>query len=161
MKCFNLTDIQIDIPKNRFDHFIRVDHLYIGSKVSCLEQIDFLKSIGIKKVIDLKSSDETSFNDKEEFEKVGISYLNLPITNIAEIEFEEVQQFGNLINQNEDNILIYCMSGNRVGALLALNSCLVCGHPKKRALEFGQKIGMDNPNTKAVISKLLEEGRLS
>lgn len=159
MKCLNLTDIDTNTSENKFDHFLRVDHLYIGSKVDSSEQIEYLKSIGIKNVIDLKSSDESSFNDKEEFERMGINYFNLPITNIAELKFEELQEFGNRISQNEGKTLVYCMSGNRVGAILALNSCLVCGHPKKRALEFGEKIGMKNLSTKAIISELLEKGR--
>lgn len=161
MKCLNLTDIQFDLPKNQFDHFIRVDHLYIGSKIDSLEQIDFLKSIGIKNVIDLKSTEETSFNDEKEFKKAGIGYINFPITNIAELEFEILQKFGNLISQNEEKLLVYCMSGNRVGALLALNSCFICGHPKKRALEFGEKVGMRSLNTKASVSELLEKGRIT
>jgi protein tyrosine phosphatase (PTP) superfamily phosphohydrolase (DUF442 family) len=160
MKCLNLTDIQFDLSKNQFDHFIRVDHLYIGSKVDNLEQIEFLKSIGIKNVIDLKSIEETSFNDRDEFQKAGISYFNLPITNIAELEFEKLQRFGNLISQDGGKTLVYCMSGNRVGAVLALNACFVCGHPKKRALAFGEKVGMKNPNTKTSVSELLEKGRM-
>lgn len=160
MKCLNLKDIDTNISKNNFDHFLRVDHIYIGSKVDSSEQIEFLKSIGVKNVVDLKFSGETSFNDKEEFERMGINYFNLPITDIAELKFEELQEFGNLISQSEGKTLVYCMSGNRVGAILALNSCLVCGHPKKRALEFGEKIGLKNPKTKEVISELLEKGRL-
>ncbi len=161
MKCLNLTDIQFDLPKNQFDHLIRVDHLYIGSKVDNSEQIEFLKSIGVKNVIDLKSTGETSFNDKEIFEKADIAYFNLPITDIAELEFEKLQKFGNLISQDEGKTLVYCMSGNRVGALLALNACFVCGHPKKRALDFGERVGMKNPNTKALVFELLEKGRIT
>lgn len=161
MKCLNLTDIQFDLPKGQFDHFMRVDHLHIGSKVDSLDQINFLKSIGIKNVIDLKSKEETSFNDKDEFQKAGISYFNIPITNIIDLNYEVLQKFGKLISKNESKTLVYCMSGNRVGAILALNACFVCGHPKKRALEFGERVGMKNPNIKALVSQLLEEGRIT
>ena len=160
MKCLNLTDIDFQLAKNQFDHLIRVDHLYLGSKIFSSDQIDFVKSLGVNRVIDLKSSEETPFLDKQEFENTGIEYFNLPIQDLETLSFDELQEFGKLINHKSGKVLVYCMSGNRVGALLALNACIVCGHPKKRSLEFGERIGMKNPNTKQIISELLEIGHL-
>ena len=160
MKCLNLTDIQFDFPDKQFEHFLRVDHLFIGSKIDNSKQIDFLKSMDIKTVIDLKFREETLFDDEKEISKAGINYHHLPIKSFIDFEFEKLQRFGQLISKNEKKILVYCMSGNRVGALLALNACFVCGHPKKRALEFGEKVGMKNINTKVLISELLEKGSL-
>lgn len=161
MKCLNLTDIQYNFTDNQFDHLVRADHIYIGSKIESNEQIDFLKTLKIESVIDLKKREETSFKDKEQFEEVGINYFNLPITNFNYLNFETLQTFGTIISQNENRMFIYCMSGNRAGALLALNTCLICGHPKDRALNFGEKVGMKQAGTKKIISDLLEKGRIA
>lgn len=161
MKCLNLTDIELNLALDKFKHFVRVDHLYISSCLKNQEQVLFLKSLNIKNVIDLKSPDETTFKDEKEFEKSEINYINIPIVNIDELKFEQLTYFGSLINKGRGKTLIYCMSGNRVSALLALNSCLICGHPKKRALEFGEKVGMKDFNTKVIVSNLLEKGRLA
>jgi protein tyrosine phosphatase (PTP) superfamily phosphohydrolase (DUF442 family) len=128
MKSLNLTDIQYDLQKGGFEHFIRVDNLFIGSIVESPSQVSFIKSLGVENVIDLKFEAETSFDDKEEFEKAGLKYFRLPIDDLSSLTFEKLQEFKARVIQSREMTLIYCMSGNRVGALLALHACEV--HPK-------------------------------
>ncbi|MGB0452983.1 MAG: hypothetical protein ACPGJV_04640 [Bacteriovoracaceae bacterium] len=160
MKCLDLTDIQSNFPENTFEHFIRVGNLYIASKIESSEQLNFIKMMGINHAIDLKSHDETSFNDKEECRKAGIKYSNFPVNRVEEIDFDYLQNFKETINQ-DSKTLIYCISGNRVGALLTLYASLVDGHPKKRAIEFGEKVGMRNELTKNAIYQILNKENLS
>lgn len=158
MKCLNLTDIDLDLKQSVFDHLARVDHLFVGSKVISKEQIIFLKSLGIERAIDLKGSNETDFDDQSEFTKQGVEYIHFPITDLGNINFSQLEEFGKLINHHPAKTLVYCASGNRVGALLALNSCLICGHPKQRAFDFGVKIGMNRGNTQEFVHGILLQG---
>lgn len=159
MRSLNLTDIDFHMPSNKFNHFVRVDNLYIGSKVFTTEQINFLQEINIKTVIDLKEAHETKYNDKDEFSKHGFKYLNFPIRDFRELDFKKLQAFSKLTNNNE-KVLIYCISGNRAAAVLALQSCLICGHPKQRSFDFAEKIGLNDLETKNIIIDLLNRGTL-
>lgn len=161
IRCLNLSDIHVESEKMGLDHLTRVDHLYIGSKINSSEQVDYLKSLDIKTVIDLKSCDETTFNDEQVFKEAGLKYFNLPISNLADLKFDDLKELSDLINDGQHKTLIYCGSGNRAGAILALSSCLICGHPKQRAIDFGLKVGIKSSETKDLIIKILEKGQLS
>ncbi|PIK16419.1 sulfur transferase domain-containing protein [Halobacteriovorax sp. JY17] len=158
MKCFNLTDIEDKKESILFDHFIRVDNIYIASKVISDEQVDYLNSLGIKVAIDLKGNNETLFNDKEQFEIKGIKYIHFPITDISSLTFDQVQEFSEILNENESPKIVYCASGNRVGALMALHASMVCGHPRQRAFGFGVRIGMINESTKNQVYEKIFKG---
>ncbi len=84
MRCVDLTDVEKRLPNSLFDYLSRVDHIYISSKIESVDQIDFLKSLGVTKVIDLKCRDEVDFNDEKEFLGVGIEYKNIPISGVCD-----------------------------------------------------------------------------
>lgn len=158
-RCIDLRDIELDVSQSSFEHLVRVDHIYIGSKLKNHQQASLLKSFGVKRAIDLKASGETDFDDKKSFEHNGVEYIHFPITDLSQIQLLDLQKFGELIsNKNDGNIFVYCMSGNRVGALMALNAGLVCGHPKKRAYEIGVKLGMSRDSIKETVKKLIWSG---
>lgn len=158
MRCLNLVDQEFNLAKKDFDHFVRVDNIFICSKITRFEQISLLKEWKVQLAIDLKEIGETNFNDREEFESQGINYFHFPIKNLDCLTFDQLREFEQIVRSQRGNIVIYCQSGNRVSALLALSMCLICGHPKKRSLEFGIDIGMKNPKTQDAVKKILMGG---
>ena len=160
MRCVDLTDVEKRLPNSLFDYLSRVDHIYISSKIESVDRIDFLKSLGVTKVIDLKCRDEVDFNDEKEFLGVGIEYKNIPISGVCDFTQKNIQEFSELIKNSKGKILLYCKSGNRAVALLTLNSCLVCGHPKKRALEIREKLDFENTDLQKSVKQIIENGRL-
>lgn len=138
----DLTDIESSFNSQQFDSLVRIDDLFFGSKVISTEQVEFLKKMSVNVVIDLKSDSETEFDDREEFKKAGIEYINFPVSNIDNISFEMLCSLKKKLEKFNGKKLIYCMSGNRVGALFTLLLSEVLGHPKERALEYGKKVGM-------------------
>lgn len=158
MKCFNITDIDLTLNQHEFEHLVRVDNVFIGSKIISDKQIELLKSLEVEMVIDLKGCDETEFDDKTGFDKYGINYTHFPVTDLSKINFTNLQEFAKLVNHTSGKILVYCASGNRVGALMALNACLICGHPKQRSFDFGVKIGMNRESTQNYIKEVFQKG---
>jgi protein tyrosine phosphatase (PTP) superfamily phosphohydrolase (DUF442 family) len=158
MKCLNLSDIELNLDQQEFDHLVRIDHVLVGSKLSNEKQVSFLKNLGVEMAIDLKAEGETSFNDKEAIEKNDIEYVHFPVNDLENLGFSCLQEFAKLVNYKNKKIFIYCMSGNRVGALMALNAALVCGHPKSRALELGERLGMNKSALQEKVQKILHNG---
>ena len=81
-------------------------------------------------------------NDRELFEANNISYYNFPVTNIEKIDFSLLEKIKEILQTHNGNILIYCASANRVGAILSLYLNKICGHPKDRSLNIGTQIGI-------------------
>lgn len=160
MKSLNLQDKEFDLQSDSFDHFVRVDHVFIASKISSYDQIKELEKYHITKAIDVKEIHETEFNDKEAFKSSPIEYIHFPISKVENIKFEELLALNQLVENSSGKVLIYCMSGNRVSALLALISCFVKGHPKNRALDFSKEVGLIHPDLTETVSKMITSGRL-
>ena len=139
----DLTDINLDLECKLFKKIVRIDDLLFSSKITTADQVSYLQNMSVKLVIDLKNKNETEFEDEKVFTEAGIKYLNYPITNIENVSFEMLCRIKNEIENSNDHKLIYCMSGNRVGALFTLILSEVLGHPKERAFEYGCKVGMN------------------
>lgn len=155
MNKLDLTEIDENIRIDSFDHFSRVDNVFCTSKIISKKQINEIKKYDIKKVIDLKQEGETNFKDKEEMTAAGLEYIHFPVTNFESINFESLQKFSEYLESSDHNILIYCMSANRVGAILTLYLSKVCGHPKKRAIEVGSMMGMKRQALREKIMKVI------
>ncbi len=160
MKSLNLQDKEFDLQSDSFDHFVRVDHVFIASKISSHDQIKELERYHITKAIDVKETHETEFSDEEAFKGSSIEYIHFPISKVENIKFEELLALNQLIENSSGKVLIYCMSGNRVSALLALISCFVKGHPKNRALSFSKEVGLIHPDLTKTVSQMITTGRL-
>lgn len=156
MGNIDLTDIDERIVESPFSHLARLDELYIGSELTSENQITFLKSLGIETAIDMKEVGESDFPDKEALEKAGIQYFHFPVSDITNVEFEKLLELTNILRGNKGKKILYCISGNRVAAVLALQQSLVCGHPKLRAYEVACRVGMTKEMLKEKVYKILK-----
>lgn len=151
----NLTDIKIADYNNNFSSLIWVDNLLLASKITESEEIELLKKLNINLAIDLKEAGESAFADKEEFQKSGIDYYNFAISDLDNLSFDDLTKIKEKIEEYDGNKFIYCMSGNRVAALLSLMLSEVLGHPKQRAYKFALKIGLTKEPLKEKLQKRL------
>jgi protein tyrosine phosphatase (PTP) superfamily phosphohydrolase (DUF442 family) len=128
-------------------------NLYSGS---CPQKETFeqLNHAGIRKIIDLKNPGETPFSDEELAKEVGLEYFNFPIGGIQDFQVETLQTIASLIN--DEPVLVYCMSANRVGAWLTHHLKLLENLTIEDATQKGIEFGMDKPQliemTKAHLS---------
>lgn len=153
----DMTEVQ-KIDYSPFTHLVKADNLYIASKLENHQQLDYLKDLDLSVAIDMKLKDETDFDDEKEITKLGIEYVYFPIESIEDVSFEQLEKLYEILSCDKTKKLVYCMSGNRVGALLALTQSFLGGHPKKRSLEFGQKTGLTRDSLIERVKNILERG---
>ena len=101
-----------------------------------------LQRQGIERIINLRPS--TEFDAAEEralSEALGLEYIALPIAGADDITPEHAAQLAQWLEDDKSTFL-HCASGNRVGALLALDAYLQGGSTAAEALQLGERAGM-------------------
>ena len=106
------------------------------------EDLVRLKSEGIRTVIDLRGAQEDrGYDEAAEAQRLGLAYIALPIAGKDDITPANAKALGELLRAQEGDVLLHCASGNRVGALLALDAA-ARGIPREEALELGRAAGL-------------------
>jgi uncharacterized protein (TIGR01244 family) len=140
-----------DLPR----HVALDQHRHVSGQPT-VEAITQLKSAGITTVIDLRPDQETpDLDEKAAVEKTGVKYRSLPIAGVADLTRENVVRFDQLLKESaSEDVLIHCASGNRVGAMLALQARWIQGKSAEEALAIGKAAGMTGLT--ADVQKLVE-----
>jgi len=95
---------------------------------------------GFSTIIDLRTENEGTAEEKNNVESAGMSYINIPVTG-AGINHKQLAVFTKAIESAQAPILVHCASGNRVGALWTTYR-LSKGISSKIAFEEGRTAGM-------------------
>jgi|TARA_B110000914_G_scaffold121972_1_gene106404 uncharacterized protein (TIGR01244 family) len=95
---------------------------------------------GFATIIDLRTENEGTAEEKKNVESAGMSYINIPVTG-AGINHKQLAVFTKAIENTQPPILVHCASGNRVGALWTTYR-LSKGINSKIAFEEGRTAGM-------------------
>ncbi|SEQ78217.1 TIGR01244 family protein [Nitrosomonas sp. Nm51] len=102
-----------------------------------------LAAHGFKTVIDMRTANEGTREEKALVEGAALIYVNIPMT-VANISKEHVEAFTEAMNNSPKPVLVHCGSGNRAGAIWA--SYLISqGADIEEAVEAGRKAGMRPP----------------
>jgi len=146
MQCFDLTKLKFFNEEDNLpiENFYQLDNIFISSSITNQDQIDYLKDQGIDEVIDFKMAEENVENVRELFLSNGIRYHNYSIKNLNDVTHEFLEKVSEIIRHQHKNKLLFCRSGNRAAAVMAMHLCKICGHSKKRSLEAGMSIGLTN-----------------
>jgi uncharacterized protein (TIGR01244 family) len=81
-----------------------------------------LSKSGIKTVINLRGEGEfNGFNEQAKVEALGMNYIAVPINGAGGINKENLALFTTAIS-NQEKKFVHCASGNRVGAMFALDA---------------------------------------
>ncbi|GAB3512089.1 prolyl oligopeptidase family serine peptidase [Pseudoxanthomonas daejeonensis] len=102
-----------------------------------------LQAQGVRTVIDLRGAGEArGFDEAAETARLGMAYVTLPIAGKDDITPANADALRALLERHGDaGVLVHCASGNRVGALLALDAARA-GAPAGEALALGRKAGL-------------------
>lgn len=115
--------------------------LHTGGQPS-QEDLARLKSEGVRTIIDLRGPQEDrGYDEAAEARRLGLEYIALPIPGKDDISPEKAKALGELLKAQDGDVLLHCASGNRVGALLALDA-VARGASREEALELGRKAGL-------------------
>jgi protein tyrosine phosphatase (PTP) superfamily phosphohydrolase (DUF442 family) len=98
---------------------------------------------GYRTVVDLRSDSERDPALLEKAAALGLEVLAIPIGGAADINEASAEKLGIILaDTTKRPLLLHCASGNRVGALLALESALVEGQSAEKALTLGLAAGL-------------------
>ena len=130
-----------------------VDRLVTGGQPSA-EQVDALVGAGFSHFISLRPAAE----DGAGWEEAGIgspaTFARIPISGGSDLTRENVEALDRLLAEGgDDGTVLYCASGNRVGALLALRAAWLQDMTAEEALELGRAAGMTR--LEPVVAQLL------
>ena len=108
------------------------------------EQLEGLLDAGFAHVISLRPESEDGAGWEETHASAaGYDFDRLPIVGAESLTRENVEAFAALLEETEgEPTVVYCASGNRVGAMLALKAFWLDGVEPEEALEIGLAGGM-------------------
>ena len=108
------------------------------------EQIVIAKNEGFKTIINLRMPNEmTEWNEPAKVKALGMQYIAIPVGNANDINVKNSSTLvAALEDQNNYPVLIHCASGNRVGALFALDAYNNAKMSKEKALKIGRDSGL-------------------
>ena len=97
---------------------------------------------GYAAVIDLRGEDEDrGLDERAVTEALGMTYVSIPLSTPADATLGAAAEMAGLLRGFDGPVLLHCASGNRVGALFALNAA-ADGATDEEALTVGKKAGL-------------------
>jgi uncharacterized protein (TIGR01244 family) len=132
------------------------EQLLVGGQPSAA-QLDAMAETGLRSVVNLRGvGEDGTWDEGSHLEKLGLSYLHLPIASAADLTPELAGQLAAWLEDPEHlPVLVHCASGNRVGALFALKAFHVDGQGAAEALEVGTQHGLMSlaPKVEAMLAE--------
>lgn len=118
------------------------DRLVTGGQLT-QEQMMALQEQGYVNFISLRPVAEEGAGWEEEFAATReLSFTRIPVAGAAGVSREAAERLAEVLGSSDSGAVVYCKSGNRVGALLALKAHFVDGQNPEDALQFGLDAGM-------------------
>jgi protein tyrosine phosphatase (PTP) superfamily phosphohydrolase (DUF442 family) len=123
------------------------------------EQLTALVNLGYTNFISLRASSEEGTGWEEGITcDEGIQLARLPVSGPEDLTREKVMELDRLLAQaGNEGTVIYCATGNRAAALLALRAYWLEGVDPRAALELGRRAGLGRWET--AVSELLAAPR--
>ncbi len=144
LACAVQLSISAEPPAAHVRNFDRVnDHLLRGGEPS-LVGLQELGAMGVKIDIDLREAGEGTEAEKQGAEKLGMKYLNVPLSAFAAPSNEQMQRVLSLLLSNDSGtIFVHCRRGkDRTGTVVACYRVQHDGWKNQRALEEAKQHGM-------------------
>lgn len=108
-----------------------------------LEDLQALADAGYHTLISLRTDGEGSAIGAPEAEEHGMRYASIPVAGAEGLTRENVEALDRILDDPETGpVVLFCGSGNRVGALLALRAAWLDGASPEEALELGRAAGL-------------------
>jgi protein tyrosine phosphatase (PTP) superfamily phosphohydrolase (DUF442 family) len=108
------------------------------------DQMLTLRDLGYRHFISLRERGEEGAGWEEEFaESEGIAFTRIPVAGADGIARENAERLdARLARAGTEPTVLYCGSGNRVGALIAVRAHLIGGTGAEEALALGKAAGL-------------------
>jgi uncharacterized protein (TIGR01244 family) len=122
------------------------------------EALADIKKAEFKTVINLRTVEEGSLEEKPKVEALGLEYHNIPIGSDG-ISKEQVELFEKILGDSAKRpVFIHCASSGRVGAMWFIHQVLGEGKGEASALEEAKKAGL-RPSLEGTAKEFVEKNR--
>jgi uncharacterized protein (TIGR01244 family) len=105
-------------------------------------QLETLAGLGYGTIVNLRSPQEKGQTDPAAVEALGMRYVSLPITGADSLSEQNANELAAILDEANGPVVVHCASGNRVGALFALEAYYVDGKTPDEALAIGKAAGV-------------------
>ena len=103
-----------------------------------------VQKAGFRAVLNLRTEQEGSLEEKPKVEALGMEYYNIPVGPDG-FSPSMLDEFKAILDDNDNRpILVHCRSSNRVGALWYIHQVLNGGVSEEAALAEGKKAGLSS-----------------
>ncbi len=109
------------------------------------EQLREAARAGVRTIINLRGNDEPGYEWEANLAKeLGLTYVHIPIGGADDLTRANVGRFDVALDAAREKgpVLVHCASGNRAGALLALQRGWIKGASPDAAIAFGIDAGL-------------------
>nr|WP_231101469.1 sulfur transferase domain-containing protein [Pseudoalteromonas luteoviolacea] len=114
-----------------------------------------LKSHGIKRVVNCIPDYEQKWNEQAVVSQLGMEYLGVGFDRTSGITIANAQTlFATLKTCSDQPTFLHCLTGNRIGILIAVYHYFLLGKPEKEAISEGLFWGMRD---KTAFMNIVEE----
>jgi uncharacterized protein (TIGR01244 family) len=150
------TDSLAGNPGIRNYYRVRPDVATAGQPTD--EALADIRKAGFKTVINFRTAEEGSLEEKPKVEALGLAYHNIPIGSDG-IQKEHVELFEQILGDPKTGpVFIHCASSNRVGAMWYIHQVLGEGKDEGAALEEARKAGL-GANLEGKAKEFVEKNR--
>ena len=118
------------------------------------EALAKLKDMGFRAVVNLRTEQEGTAEERRVVEAQGLRYVSVPVTadSLSLADAEAVEKV--LHDPSSGPVLLHCASSNRVGAVWALIQARE-GKTLDEALAAGREAGLRSPQLEAAVRRLV------
>jgi protein tyrosine/serine phosphatase len=134
-----------DLPPVHVKNFDKVnDHLYRGGAPSAVG-VQELGAMGVKTIVDLRTSAEGTAEEKDAAGKLKIKYINIPLGEFGAPSNVQITDILKLLQENSDTVFVHCRRGkDRTGTVIACYRIEHDGWTNEKALAEAKEHGMSS-----------------
>lgn len=126
-----------------------LDDIYLAGQPS-KEDFKAFKDRGVKSVINLRTQDETNWDEAKVLKELDLEYHHVPIKSPEALTDETFDRLRKLLNNRDERpILLHCATAQRVGAVWLAHRVLDGGVTYEAALSEAKTVGMKAPALEA------------
>lgn len=130
---------------------------HISSSPPTVQTLQAVAKAGYVGVIDLRlPSEPRSFDEAEAADRLGLRYVSLPISDPRDMTYANAALLKRAMRKLDGPLLMHCASGNRVGALIAIQASAE-GASDEDAIALGKAAGLTRSEN--VVRQVLKEGQ--
>jgi uncharacterized protein (TIGR01244 family) len=131
------------MPSNSTTESSTIDRNIMSGGQPSIDDLKLLQTNGFSTVINLRPPAEMTGNDEaEQVKALGMQYVQISVAGPQDFSQANANQLDQLLKQASGNVLVHCLSGNRVGALFALRAYFNQSQDLESSIEIGKSFGL-------------------